>query len=79
MGVGMILDSTLEAMRVTRNPSDHSAYFGRGAHTRYFSTNVASVTSIKLMSWLLHRTYYSYFYHNLVENFVKLDSYTKRG
>ena len=77
MSVGMILDSTRETMRVTRNPSDHSANFGRGAHTHVLSTNMKSVTSIKLMPQLLCISYDIYFYHNLVESFVKSDNYTK--
>lgn len=76
MSVGMILDSTRETMRVTRNPSDHSANFGRGAHT-YFLSNVESVISIKLMLSLLCSSYGIYYYHNLVANFVKSDNYTK--
>jgi len=45
----MVLDSTQETMRVTRNPSDHNAYFGRGAHTCSISNMMKSVTLIKLM------------------------------
>ena len=65
-------------MRVTRNPSDHSANFGRGDHTRCISTNVESVTSIKSMPKMLHNSYDVYFYYNLVESIVKSDSYTKK-
>ena len=76
MSVGMILDSTRETMRVTRNPSDHSANFGRGAHTVFLST-MKSVTSIKLMSQLLRSSYSVYYYHKLVASSVKSDNYTK--
>lgn len=77
MSVGMILDSTQETMRITRNPSDHSANFGRGAHTDFLFANVKSNISIKLIPWLLSSSYNLYFYHNLVESFMKSDSYTK--
>ena len=77
MSVGMILDSTRETMRVTRNPSDHSANFGRGAHTHFLSTNMKSVTSIKLMLRLLCSSYGIYYYHNLVENIMKSGNYAK--
>ena len=77
ISVGMILDSTQETMRVTRNPSDHSANFGRGAHTVFLSTNMKSVTSIKLMSQLLRSSYGVYYYHKLVASSVKSDNYTK--
>lgn len=77
MSVGMILDSTRETMRVTRNPSDHSANFGRGAHTDLLSTNVQYVTSIKSMLSLLCSSYGVCYSRNLVENFAKSDNYTK--
>ena len=79
MSVGMVFNSTQETMRVTRNPSDHSANFGRGAHTYFLSNNMKSVTSIKLMPWLLCTSYDICYYHNLVEDFMKSGNYTKVG
>ena len=74
--VGMILDSTRETMRVTRNPSDHNANFGRDAHTNYLlACNPECFTIIKTMS--LCSSYGNYFYHDLVDSFMELANYTK--
>jgi hypothetical protein len=65
-------------MRVTRNPSDHSANFGRGAHTNYLPTNLGSVVTIKSMSLSLRSLYGDYFDHKPVDIFVGLKNYTRR-
>ena len=62
IGVGMIFNSTQETMRVTRNPSDHSEYFGRGAHTLFFSINRKNPDLIKVILSLYISYEYVYFY-----------------
>ena len=72
----MILDSTKETMRDIRSPSDHSAYFGRDAHTNY--VNLEFIYTIKSIPLSLRSSYSICLYHNFVEIF-RLNNDIKRG
>lgn len=73
--MGMILDTTTkETMSAIRNPSDHSANFGRGAHANHLPRNSGHST-IKLVS--LCSLYSDYFYHDHVAIFVKMNNCTR--